>query len=188
MTKKQQSDMLIKMLQIWHFVRYCDRMIEAGDEHATKIVSRYYADRSIGVDEARLRGVLPMAQLDTTIAMLHTTLFFASTKEKSRWQAWMKGPQAYDIRCSGMKCPRNPNIFQVICTIRNALAHEFDDDNRISVSFPAGEEAVVSFDTTRGVVSAVKFLTRRGLGDFLADLTEAVRRMSLEDAAEGAAR
>ena len=187
MTKRERADMLIKTVNVWRFMLHCDQLFDNEDDHATEIVSGFFANRSISIEQAKRNGVLPLTQLMTSLGVLYMTLFYASTKEKQRWIAWMKGPQAYDIRCSGPRCPRSPDIYQVICALRNAAAHEFDDDNDISICFP--KERVVAFHTIRGVVSTVTFCTRSGLAEFLEDFVRAVQRMALQDtAAEESAR
>ena len=183
MTKGERMDMLVKTVNIWRFLMYCDEMIRDEDDHATTLVSGFFERRGLSMQQATSSHVLPFSQLKTAIGILYLTLFFASTRTRERWIQWMKGPAVYDIVCEGST--RSPNIYHVICALRNAAAHEFDDDNDISVSFPDGE--VVSFFNTRGAVSRVTFRTKTGLGHFLEDFVRAVQTMAVEDAGQAKA-
>lgn len=182
MNAHDNADMLIKTIKIWQFLQYVDELVDNGDRKASIVVTdffkRYDLSFEISVENLKSAGVLPFAQLKTTVALLLITLCFARRKVFTRervddpdWdKAGMRHPSTYDLDC---KSPTDPDISQVIRTMRDAAAHAFDRDN--SILFPEGK--IVSFQAIRGdrVGSIVTFCTVDGFVDFLKDYIRAVQ-------------
>ena len=173
MTDHDNADMLIKTINIWMFLQYFDELIEVGDEGSTKIVSDFFKRYNLSFEDVQNSGLLPLAQLKTTLSLLLVTLFFARWRvDDSRWTAaGMKTALDYDLDCEN---PPNPGISEIIRTLRNAAAHAFDEGNFDYMSFPEGK--VVSFQTNRGGTKKVTFCTAEGFVDFLQDYIRAIKQ------------
>ena len=179
MDNHESANMLIKTIKIWQFLQYFDELFENDDLNATTIVEGFFKRYDLSLEQIKESGVLPFAQLTTTLSLLLVTFCYARknifTKEKAEDPGWdiagMRAPSYYDLEC---KRPEHPNMSQVIRTIRNAAAHGFDDDDWLS--FPQGK--VVSFQTKRGdkVNSIVTFCTEKGFVRFLSDYIQAIQR------------
>ena len=177
MTAREQADTLVLTLNIWRFLQYCDQMIAKGDKTATDLVGSHFSSRGWSLDQAVRNNWLPFMRLQTTISILHITLFFARSMNEDLWIESMKGPRTYDISCSGPKCPKAPNIYQVVRVMRNAIAHEFDEESAGgSVSFPS--DGFVSFSAKEGVVTGVTFGTTEGMAGFLEDFVSALQKVA----------
>lgn len=178
MTSHNRAEMIVRNVQVWKFLQYFDEMVEAKDDRAIWIMNGFLWPKNLSVE--RHGNVLPLAQLMTTIGTLLVTFFVGRATKPHRWSGKMREPCDYDLRCGGPKCPESPTIHQVICAMRNALAHAFDDDGEPSVRFP--ERGVISFATAKGVVSRVTFLTEMGFVIFVRDYVNAIQRIVAEDA------
>lgn len=173
MTNHERADMLIKTIKIWQFLQHVDNLVDDGDLAAAAIVNDFFSRYNLSLTEVKNNGVLPWVQLKTNFSLLLVTLCFA------RNQSWddteMKPPSDYDLDC---KLPKSPAISQVIRTIRNAAAHEFE--NRNSISFPEG--CVASFQAKHGcrITGEVAFRTEEGFVDFLKDYIRAIQKMAIK--------
>ena len=171
MTTHEMPNMLIKTTKIWQFLQYLDSLIEEDEVHSTTIVNDFFERSGFSLDDMKTNGMLPFVQLKTTLSLLLSTLCFARWRvENSDWEAGMKKPSDYDLECEG---PNDPDIFQVIRTIRNAAAHGFDDDDFLT--FPP--DKVVSFKTTYRRISKVTFCSEEGFLDFVRDYLRVIQRM-----------
>ena len=166
--------MLIKTIKIWQFLQHLDGLVEEEDERTTSIVNDFFKPYGLSIDDLKNYGMLPFAQLKTTLSILLSTLCFARWKvEDSHWENSMRSLSYYDLECQG---PDRPKISQVIRTIRNAAAHGFDDSDFLT--FPEGK--VVSFQTTQRGISKVTFCTERGFVDFVSDYIRVIQRTAVE--------
>ena len=177
MTAREQADTLVLTLNIWRFLQYCDQMVAKGDKTAMDLVEGHFNSRGWSLDKAVRNNWLPFMRLQTTLSILHVTLFYARSMDEPLWIESMKGPGMYDISCSGPKCPEKPNMYQVIRVMRNAVAHEFDEESACSsVSFPS--DGFVAFSAKEGVVTRVTFGTMEGTADFLEDFALALQKVA----------
>ena len=177
MTSHDRAQMIVKNVHAWRFLQYFDEMVEARDERATWIMDAFLFPKKLSVD--RHGGVLPLAQLTTTMGILLVTFFVGREIDARRWQGRMRTPSDYDVHCGGPMCPASPTIHQMICNMRNALAHAFDDHGGTSVSYP--DDGVISFKTSKGVVSSVTFRTEMGFVTFIRDYVQAIQQLVVED-------
>lgn len=174
MTTHENADMVIKTIKIWQFLQHIDSLVEEDEVCSTTIVNDFFKRYGVSLDDLKTFGILPLAQLKTTLSILLSTLCFARWKvEDSIWETDMKNPSDYDLECKG---PKNPKIYQVVRTIRNAAAHGFDDDDFLT--FPEGK--VVSFKTEYRGVSQVTFRSEKGFIDFLRDYIRVVQKTAVD--------
>lgn len=177
MTKYDRSDMVILNVHVWRFLRYFDEMVEARDDRATSIMDAFLAPNKLSVD--RHGEAVRLVKLPTTMGILLVTFLLGREIDADRWEGRLRKPADYDVCCGGSRCPKSPTIHQVICTMRNALAHAFDADGGTSVSFPG--DGGFTFETSKGVVSRVTFRTKMGFETFIRDYVDAIQRFACED-------
>ena len=169
MTNHDKADMLIKTIKIWQFLQFFDSLVEVGDERATTILNGHFSRYGLSVSDLKENGVLPFAQLKTTLSILMSTLCFARWEvDDSIWKKNMKGASDYNMEYEGST---DPSMSEMIRTIRNATAHGFDNED--SITFP--KEKVVSFQATHSGVSKVTFCSKEGFVEFLRDYVKVVQ-------------
>jgi hypothetical protein len=178
MNAHDRADMIIKTIKLWQLVQHIDQGLEDGDDPTTTVVDSYFRRYGLTLPQLAEAGLLPLAQLKTTLAMMMVTLCFARTKVTAdEWHnAGMIVRPEYDLRC---KAPEQPTIDQVMRTLRNAAAHGFEDDG--CVSFPEG--SIVAFQSGS---SRVVFRTARGFVMFLQDFMRAVQKVAIAQMSEQA--
>ena len=187
MTSHDRANMLLKTINLFMFVQRFDEMVESGDASAVSVLKRFLRSTSLPFEHAQRSGLLPLAQLTTTLSILLITVVFARQRDAGWWEKNMEDLRYYGIVCGGSKCPERPSIYHVIRTMRNAMAHGFDHEgDDAAISFPEG--SVVSFRATEGVVSTVTFGHEAGFVVFLDAFLRAIKRMIREDLATGPER
>ena len=181
MTSHDRANMLLKTINLFMFVQRFDEMVESGDPSAVSVLKRFLKSISFPFEQAQ-RGLLPLAQLPTTLSILLIMVVFARKRDAGWWEQNMDGLRFYGIVCGGSKCPERPSIYHVIRTMRNAMAHGFDHEgDDAAISFP--QDSVVSFRATEGVVSTVTFSHAAGFVVFIDAFLRAIKRMIGEDLA-----
>ena len=192
MNAHDEADMLIKTITVWRFLQHVDEEIEGGNEEARAVANRFfdgYASlHGMSIADIADLGLLPFAQLKTTMAILQVTLCYGWSffrpigGERTRritveeWrEAGIQEPlvDCYDLRCTG---PENPDICQLLRILRSAVAHCFDDSNGHHITFAEAE--VVSFRTSRHGESSVIFRTQEGFVKFVRDYVHAVESIA----------
>lgn len=175
MDTRENANMLIKTINVWQFLQYFDDLVERDDDRSTSILHDFFIRHyNLSLDHLKTSGILPLAQLTTTLSLLLSTLCFARWRiEDSSWEEGMKKPVDYDMHCEG---PENPRIAQVIRTMRNAAVHGFDDSDYIS--FP--EEKIVSFQTKHRGFSRVTFCTAIGFVSFIQDYIRVIKKETVK--------
>ena len=185
MNEHEQFEMILKTINVWEFLQYIDELYENNKECGEQIMNGFYQKRHKWTAEYACKGgMLPHAQLKTTLSILLVTLCYArSTVTQEEWiEAGMKeNSECYDI-CIDSNRPRN--VETIIRTIRNAAAHCFDNKDRIV--FPDGK--ILSFQTqgkisssdgasSREYDSRVEFNTADGFIKFVSDYLSAIRKI-----------
>ena len=90
MTSYDRAHMIVKNVHVWKFLQYFDEMVEARDERATWIMDGFLFPNKLSVD--RHQGVLPLAQLTTTMGILLVTFFVGREMGAHRWQGRLRTP------------------------------------------------------------------------------------------------
>jgi hypothetical protein len=182
MTPEELAGMILKTLNVFDFLQFVDETYEKGDPESRALVERFFWQRH-GSAPSDMPGVLPFAQLPTTLPMLTITVCFASSIKQDGWnEVGFSIKPEYQLKYyhGDDDQPAVATVEAVIRTIRNATAHlpDFIADShqgRPNVSFET-ETGLVSF-YSRSPRSRVKFSTGDGFISFLTDYLRAIRRL-----------
>jgi hypothetical protein len=180
MKREELAEIILKTLNIFDFLQFVDECCENSDLQSRKLVNDYFHAR-YGTGSDEMQGVLPLAQMKTTLPILLVTVCFASGIKEEEWSNvdFSIKPQYTLSFTSDSNRINYPKVSEVIRTLRNACAHLPDlvgnNKDRANVSFDNG--CVVFFSLRPKTETEVVFSTQKGFVAFLSDYLRAVRRL-----------
>jgi hypothetical protein len=182
MEHRDLAEMVLLQLECFWTLQEIDERLRRGDNTAIALMKAVYSRRPMDWHE-----IQPLLRLKTTLSQIVIPVSFAKTLPPEKLNALSIKPEHRLIfRENGNK--KTPTTVEVICVLRNALAHLFDfaaGDVAPNISFDKG---IVRFSTeppnqskkTHKKRSEVVFETEDGFVKFLGDLFPLVRRATRE--------